>query len=213
MPGLLVLRFVFFPFFSFYHNILCAPRSFALLPTCLVLLICRNILRGRCNQAVEGRVGVTPHGGCSDACAPFCTLFLLRSFITVVGQMDARGLEDGGKGTRERAATRAREGEGDVRNVLYTARNVRWLSFVLRACGTCPEQSLAACNSPVICTQGGCCGSWSGFSSSNWCNVGGTSPTGRLVACDSNVCYCCFVRTEHCWRRGKHRDDYDTVRS
>ena len=128
MPGLLVLRFVFFPFFSFYHNILCAPRSFALLLTCLVLLICRNILRGRCNQAVEGRVGVTPHGGCSDACAPFCTIFLLRSFITVVGQTDAHGLEDGGKGTQERAATRAREGEADVRNVLYTARNVRWLS-------------------------------------------------------------------------------------
>ena len=64
--------------------------------------------------------------------APFS--FYAR-FTTVIGQTDACGLENGKKGTRERAVTQAREGQ--VWNVLYTARNVQWLSFVPRACGTC----------------------------------------------------------------------------
>ena len=61
-------------------------------------------------EAVEGRARVTPHGGCSNASAPFRTIFLVHLFITL--------------GTY-------------VRNLLYTARHVRWLSFMPRACGTC----------------------------------------------------------------------------
>ena len=52
-------------------------------------------------------------GGCFSAFALFRTIFLLHLFITVVGQKDACGLENGRKGTEEQAATRAREGEMD----------------------------------------------------------------------------------------------------
>ena len=43
------------------------PQSFTLLPTWLFLLICRKILCGWCNEAVEGRIRVIPHGQRSNA--------------------------------------------------------------------------------------------------------------------------------------------------
>ena len=41
------------------------------------------------------------------------------------------------------------------------ACNVLYVAHTLASCQLSSERSLAACNSRVICTQGGCCGSWS----------------------------------------------------
>ena len=107
------------------------------------------------------------------------------------------------------------EGERDIRNVLYTSRNVRWLSFMSRACGTFLtflfELGTCACKEDVVA-----CGPWSGFSSSDCCEVGGTSPTDRLVVSNSYVCYTAssFASCSHrallkMWQT--QRNDYNTV--
>ena len=80
-------------------------------PYCLVLM-CRNILHGCCNEAVEARVRVTPQGGCSNDFVPFRTISLLHSFITVVGQTGMCGLENARKGKQEQQRLEeGREGE------------------------------------------------------------------------------------------------------
>ena len=68
----------------------------------------------------------------APAFAPFRTIFLLRSFITVVGQMDTRGLENEMKGTQGRAATRGNQ-RGRERRTEHTLHRTKCAMVVFHA--------------------------------------------------------------------------------
>ena len=67
--------------------------------------------------------------------------FYARSLLSLVRRtrvgwkMEGKAHE--GKQRLEPASEGGREGGRDVWNILNTARNVRWLSFMPQACGTC----------------------------------------------------------------------------